>query len=83
MVPYENISKNEKKNIKNRPTLSGFEAVALRIRQEAKPEAAEVKMLSFFLTRIDGIRNEDIIGTESVRCFGETETGRQEVWRKN
>ncbi|WP_139267332.1 reverse transcriptase domain-containing protein, partial [Escherichia coli] len=53
--------------------LSGLETVALRKRQEAELEVAELKMLRFSLgvTRMDRIRNEDIRGTAHVRCFGE------------
>ena len=46
----------------------GLEIVALRKRQEAELEVAEVKMLRFSLgvTRMDSIRNEYISGTTHV-----------------
>lgn len=42
----------------------GLDTAALRKRQEAKLEVAEIIVLSFFLavTRVDRIRNEDIRG---------------------
>ncbi|KAK2902094.1 hypothetical protein Q8A73_011840 [Channa argus] len=53
--------------------LFGLETVALKKRQEAELEVAELKMLRFSLgvTRMDRIRNEDIRGTAHVRCFGD------------
>ena len=50
-----------------------LETVALRKRQEAELEAAEMKMLRFSLgvTRMDRIRNEFIRGTAHVRRFGD------------
>ena len=57
-----------------RPTmLYDLETVALRKRQEAEMEGAEVKMFRFSLRvmRMDRIRNEEIRGTEHVRCSGE------------
>ena len=51
--------------------LYGLETVALRKRQEAELEVAEVKMLTFSLgvMRMDWIRNENIRGTAHVRCY--------------
>ncbi|KAK2922282.1 hypothetical protein Q8A73_001767 [Channa argus] len=51
--------------------LFGLETVALKKRQEAELEVAELKMLRFSLgvTRMDRIRNEDIRGTAHVRCL--------------
>ncbi|KAK2920711.1 hypothetical protein Q8A73_000196 [Channa argus] len=48
--------------------LFGLETVALKKRQEAELEVAELKMLRFSLgvTRMDRIRNEDIRGTAHV-----------------
>ena len=53
--------------------LFGLETVALKKRQEAELEVAELKMLRFSLgvTRMDRIRNEYIRGTAHVRCFGD------------
>ena len=53
--------------------LYGLETVALKKRQEAELEVAELKMLRFSLgvTRTDRIRNEFIRGTDHVRCFGD------------
>ncbi|KAK2917518.1 hypothetical protein Q8A73_004265 [Channa argus] len=53
--------------------LFGLETMALKKRQEAELEVAELKMLRFSLgvTRMDRIRNEDIRGTAHVRCFGD------------
>ncbi|KAK2891434.1 hypothetical protein Q8A73_017099 [Channa argus] len=53
--------------------LFGLETVALKKRQEAELEVAELKMLRFSLgvTRMDRIRNEDMRGTAHVRCFGD------------
>ena len=53
--------------------LYGLETVALRKRQEAELEVAEIQMLRFSLRvmRMDRIKNEDIRGTAHVRCFGE------------
>ncbi|KAK2891510.1 hypothetical protein Q8A73_017175 [Channa argus] len=53
--------------------LFGLETVALKKRQEAELEVAELKMLRFSLgvTRMDRIRNEDIRGTAHIRCFGD------------
>ncbi|KAF3704702.1 hypothetical protein EXN66_Car020392 [Channa argus] len=53
--------------------LFSLETVALKKRQEAELEVAELKMLRFSLgvTRMDRIRNEDIRGTAHVRCFGD------------
>ena len=46
--------------------------MALRRRQEAEMEVEEIKMLRFSLVmRMDGVRNENISGTEHVRCSGE------------
>ncbi|XP_061627969.1 uncharacterized protein LOC133477364, partial [Phyllopteryx taeniolatus] len=51
----------------------GLETVALKRKQEAELEVAEMKMLRFALgvTRLDKIRNELIRGTAKVRCFGD------------
>ncbi|XP_061651845.1 uncharacterized protein LOC133488234, partial [Phyllopteryx taeniolatus] len=51
----------------------GLETVALKRKQEAEMEVAEMKMLRFALgvTRLDKIRNELIRGTAKVRCFGD------------
>ena len=48
-----------------------LETVALRERQEAQLEVAEIKLLRFALgvKRMDRIRNENIRGTEHVRCY--------------
>ncbi|MCJ8744040.1 hypothetical protein PDJAM_G00101730 [Pangasius djambal] len=53
--------------------LYGLETVALRKRQEAELEVAELKMLRFSLgvTRLDRIRNEYIRGTAHVRRLGD------------
>ena len=53
--------------------LCGLETIALRKKQDAEMEDAEVKILRFSLgvTRLDRIRNDYIRGTEHVRCFGE------------
>ena len=53
--------------------LYGSEIVALRKRQEAEMEVAEIKMLRFSLgvTEMDRISNESIRGTAHVRCSGE------------
>ncbi|KAK2899617.1 hypothetical protein Q8A73_012746 [Channa argus] len=53
--------------------LFGLETVALKKRQEAELEVAELKMLrlSLGVTRMDRIRNEYIRGTAHVRCFGD------------
>ncbi|KAI5087037.1 hypothetical protein C0J45_24418, partial [Silurus meridionalis] len=53
--------------------LYGLETVALGRRQEVELEVAELKMLRFSLgvTRMDKIRNEFIIGTAHVGCFGD------------
>lgn len=50
----------------------GLETVALKKRQVAELEVAELKMLRFSLgvTRLDRIRNEFIRGTAHVGCFG-------------
>ncbi|KAK2849596.1 hypothetical protein Q5P01_009430 [Channa striata] len=50
--------------------LYGLETVAVRKRQEAEMETAEMKMLRFSLgvTRLDRIRNEFIRGTAHVAC---------------
>ncbi|XP_058483140.1 uncharacterized protein LOC131458247 [Solea solea] len=51
----------------------GLQTVALRKRQEAELEVAEMKMLRFSLgvTKMDRIRNESIRRTAHVRCFGD------------
>ncbi|MCJ8742856.1 hypothetical protein PDJAM_G00086950 [Pangasius djambal] len=53
--------------------LYGLETVALRKRQEAELEVAELKMLRFSLglTRLDRIRNEYIRGTAHVGRLGD------------
>ena len=53
--------------------LYGLETVALKKRQEAEMEVAELNMLRFTLgvTRMDKIRNEYIRGTAQVGKFGE------------
>ncbi|KAF3697472.1 hypothetical protein EXN66_Car013152 [Channa argus] len=53
--------------------LFGLETVALKKRQEAELDVAELKMLRFSMggTRMDRIRNEDIRETAHVRCFGD------------
>ncbi|MCJ8738873.1 hypothetical protein PDJAM_G00040650 [Pangasius djambal] len=53
--------------------LYGLETVALRKRQEAELEVAELKMLRFSLgvTRLDRIRNECIRGTAHVGRLGD------------
>lgn len=55
--------------------VSGWETAAPRKRQEAAAAAAaEVKRLIFCWSGMDRIRNEDIRGTERVRCFGDEAT---------
>jgi hypothetical protein len=53
--------------------LFGLETVALKKRQEAELETAEMKMLRFSLgvTRMDRIKNEYIRGTAHVERFGD------------
>lgn len=53
--------------------LYGLETVAVRQRQEADMEVAEMKMLRFSLgvTRLDRIRNEYIRGTAHVACVSD------------
>ncbi|RXN38888.1 Retrovirus-related Pol poly LINE-1 [Labeo rohita] len=53
--------------------LYGLETAALKKRQEAELEVAELKMLRFSLgvTRMDRIENKFIRGTTHVRCFGD------------
>lgn len=48
--------------------MHGLETVALTKRQEAEPEVAELKKLWFSMevSRMDGIRSEDIRGTAQV-----------------
>lgn len=49
-----------------------IEIVAVRKRQEAELEAAEIKYLILFvLARMDRIRNERIRGTAHVGCLGD------------
>ena len=58
--------------------LYGLETVALKKRQEAELEVAELKMLRFSLgvTRMDRIKHEFIRETTHVRCFGEVREAR-------
>ena len=53
--------------------LYGLSTVALKKRQEAEMEVAELKMLRFSLgvTRMDKIRNDYIRGTAQVGKYGE------------
>ena len=53
--------------------LYGLETVALRKRQEAEMEVAEVKMLMSCLgvMWMDRIRNDYVRGTAHIQCFGE------------
>lgn len=63
--------------------LFGLKTVALRSRQEAELEVADMKIMRFSLgaTRIDRIRNKYIRGTAHVRGFGDTERGQTEmIW---
>ncbi|TRY93881.1 hypothetical protein DNTS_023788 [Danionella cerebrum] len=58
----------------------GLETVAVRKRQEAEMEVAEMRMFSLGVTRMDKIRNEHIRGT-AQKDVGDGDS-RQEVKRK-
>ncbi|MCJ8739626.1 hypothetical protein PDJAM_G00049200 [Pangasius djambal] len=66
------ISARIKGKVYETVVLYGLETVALRKRQEAEREVAELKMLRFSLgvTRLDRIRNEYIRGTAHVGRLG-------------
>lgn len=52
--------------------LFGLEMVALRRRQEAEPQVAEMRDVELLLweTRMDRMRKKFIKGTAHARCFG-------------